>query len=194
MIDEIVNRYAYMLDEFNKINNIKEKYNFPFPMGVFGTLRKIPEGQGNHRRMDISKYYLHKKAFVPNFSVSGLSTFFSLGASGIFELFFYDKEEWNQMIIGVDRLESFCPGQESYGYYHRTLVWAYILDDNEFNEEYNAGINLRYSLNNERRLPLLPSNWSNYKKVPAWIYSSTPENKECEQCKDKIVDTIIWYE
>lgn len=170
-----------LLEHFENKQEL-EKFNLPFPMGVFGTLR---EGRSNNHRMYNGKPVMHSKAFLPHFIAHGLSISFEKDATAPFEIFFYEEKEWNKMIPSVDALEGFNPKyvdwNEDWGY-HRTLAWLYILP-----KEYNHPI-YKKDLGGYRNLQIPKKEWNNYEKIPAWIYSSIKENNLAK----KQTNSIIW--
>jgi hypothetical protein len=196
-----------MYDEFQKADT-SEKYKFQFPMAVFGTLRKLPNSHGNSYLMgrhensiktennerrwfrDIAdhKYYCHSRGYIRNVVPAGLSLHPHKDASGVVEVFFYNKNNWNQMIGNVDGLEGFDARSlrkynSCYGYL-RTLVEIHLLPKNfrsEFFDSYD-------SLSASRDLALAPQEDLCYPTIPAWIYSNLDTNRFLE----KIQKTILW--
>lgn len=157
-----------------------DRWMLPFPMGVFGTLRSK---QCNNRRMHRGNVISQHKAFMPHFIAKGLSISFSKGSSAPFEVFFYDNDEWQKMIPGVDSLESFSPKyaeDKIYGYY-RTLAWLRLLPEDFDHKMFSI------DLWGTRDLKMPEAEWNNYEAVPCWVYSSVTQNKAA---KDHGV--IIW--
>jgi gamma-glutamylcyclotransferase (GGCT)/AIG2-like uncharacterized protein YtfP len=171
-----------MLTEAKQLLNsfTERNWNAPFPMGVFGTLRK---DQWNTHRMEAGKYTLHCKAFMPHFIAKGLGIYFEKNASAPFEIFYYPQAEWDKMIPGVDALESFSPKREKgeFGYY-RTLAWLHVLPDNFDHKLFKTK-----NLDSYRNLEIPLEEWSQYERVPAWVYSSKSENAKALQS-----DVVIW--
>lgn len=161
-----------------------KRWTLPFPMGVFGTLR---ESQCNNRRMHRGKVAAHFKAFMPHFVAHGLSISFKQGGCAPFEAFFYEQSEWDAMIPGVDSLEGFTPPRNNedtgrwWGYF-RTLAWLHILP-NDFDHELFSDVDLGML----RDLNLKEDTWSQYERVPCWVYSSKKQNEAAKDC-----GTIIW--
>ena len=180
------------------------KWEVPFPMGVFGTLRA---GWGNHPLMGTkvgakpsklnktnrwyrpwskAQYCQHFKAFMPHFTASGLTIHFSPDSSAVFEVYVYDPDNWKQMIPSVERLEGFSPGRESRGYgYHRTLTWLHLLPSNFSSPFFSESFGGR----SDRDLQLPVADWKNYPKLPCWVYSSLEENQRSFEGKKS---PIIW--
>lgn len=170
----------------------EERWGLPFPMGVFGTLRK---GQWNTGLMNRAPYEKHMKAFMPHFIARGLSIFFRKDCSAPFEIFTYKPDNWKKMIPGVDSLEGFRPSrialkengrpeeENSYGYY-RTLAWLRILPDDYEHDLYENG-----SLGCDRDLKIPTSEWEKYERIPAWVYSNVASNTASIKAETK---TIIW--
>ncbi len=187
-----------------------EKWNVPFPMGVFGTLRmnwgntalmgmpkdtRKAEDWGwddwGHRARDY-EYESHHKAFLPHWNAQGLRIFHAPESSGVFEIFTYTPENWKKMIAGVDRLEGFRPHVEEderdyrwrgYGYF-RTLVWLHLLPDNYDNRYFSSR-----SYDSPRDLKIPADKWQDYPKVPCWVYASIRENEASQKLPDS---PIIW--
>lgn len=164
-----------MFSEVENLLNSEKSFNIPFPMGVFGTLR---EGQYNHHLMRLGTFYKSQKAFMPNFVAEGLSLKAKAKATAPFEVYFYNREEWNKIIERVDALESFSPrmaglpGSDtwSYGGYYRTLSYLHILPD-----EYD----LPTDLWGERNLGIPENEWEKYERIPCWVYSNRKNNSIC---------------
>jgi hypothetical protein len=163
-----------------------DRWGLPFPMGVFGTLRK---NQSNNRRMHAGRVGLHRKAFMPHFVAQGLSIKFNKDASAVFEVFFYTPDEWKLMIPGVDALEGFRPSDVSdkqdqwreFGYW-RTLAWLHLLPEDYKHPLYEEDV-----WHNQRNLQIDPATWSQYPRIPCWVYSSISQNRASKE-----TDTVIW--
>lgn len=163
-----------------------QKYLTPFPIAVFGTLRTIPQDQGNAVRMfRNAEPIAHRKGFIPHFSSSGISLHFKENASGIVEVFFYKPEDFPSVIEDVDILESFDyeSPQDSF-YYVRTLMNVTILEDDPIiDEAFNAGIRW-----NDRDLGLDLT--VERPTVPAWVYSNYRANSASGLLGDR--SPIVW--
>lgn len=175
------------LDNYKeKFENFGEDYHVnyatSFPIAVFGTLRQIPQDQGNLHRMLVCEPIGHKKAFIPHVLPSGIWVDFKEGASGIFEVFFYDEEDYSVVIKGVDRLEGFTPDHH-YGY-HRTLLNAYLLPDDYSEKLFNRGIRWE-----NRTLEIPEDEWELFETVPAWAYSNAKTNAGLENVENS---PLLW--
>lgn len=158
-------------------------YATSFPIAVFGTLRQIPRDQGNLHRMLTREPIDHKKAFIPHMLPSGIWVEFEEGASGLFEVFFYDKKDFPAVIQVVDRLESFTPDSH-YGY-HRTLLNAHLLPDDYPEDLFNKGIRW-----DKRTLEIPENEWDSFETVPAWAYSNIETNKSLG---DMVDSPLLWW-
>ena len=194
----------------------RAKWDVPFPMGVFGTLRK---GWGNTGLMggspdepleddDEKCYYRHSrdysyeahfKAFMPHWSASGLSISHHPGASGVFEVFIYAPDHWKKMIVNVDRLEGFRLNTDGAdknrsGYYrhgyHRTLAWLHVLPDDYEHEQYANHTNYFGVARDPRTLDIPSAEWSDYPRIPCWVYGSIHENELSLELDDS---PVIWF-
>lgn len=185
---------------------VGNKWDCPFPMAVFGTLRI---SGGNDSRMGVpiaekknnrAAYSSHHKAFLRNYVAKGLGIYYEEGASAPFEIFTYTPDEWKLMIPSVDALESFSPANveinaNSYGY-HRTLAWLHVLPDDypsgyfTVNGMWGGNRNEIGRYGDSRDLKIPRNKWNDYKTVPCWIYNSVREIKKAEQSVDS---PIIWY-
>lgn len=168
---------------FLNLNNHYEQYAMSFPIAVFGTLRKIPRDQGNLRRMLVRKPIGHKKAFVPHVLPSGIWVDFQKGASGLFEVFFYNEVDFPAVIKTVDALEGFHPDCH-YGY-NRTLLNVHLLPDDYPEHLFNKGITWE-----NRTLKIPEKEWKNFETVPAWGYSNNETNSGLERMNDS---PLLWY-
>lgn len=166
-----------------QFNESSFKWNVPFPMAVFGTLRA---GWGNHYLMGTKdgerpRFKSHHKAFLPHFVATGLSIKYSPDSSAVCEVYTYDAENWARMIPNVDGLEGFRPGRERHysGGYHRTLMNLHILPDDFQSPFYENERGYGRGWGSVRDLQIPKTEWGNYPKVPCWIYSSVYQNQEC---------------
>ena len=187
---------------FETFQESKDKWNFPFNIGVFGTLRlncgnswrmgRGPNGENSdswYRENKRPSYASHHKAFMPHFSASGLSIQLHKNKAAAFEVFTYTPEQWELMIGHVDSLEGFSPRAAKYkdwGYF-RTLAWLHILPDDFkdilFEDPWH---------HDPRVLPIPVSEWKNYPRCPCWVYSSYHQNEQ--SIASKLEDQpIIWY-
>lgn len=173
-----VQKFKDILSETKKCD-----FSIPFPMGVFGTLRR---GCGNHRLMHGGKFDAIKMAFLPNFVANGLWLYYSKGSAAPFEIYSYSKEEWNKMIPSVDRLEGFDPNDDRYHGYMRTLVWMHILPENY---EHDLFATNKPQLSASRDLKIAENDWNKFEKVPCWIYSNTEAN---QKIKEDTGYPVIW--
>jgi len=158
-------------------------YETPFPIAVFGTLRQIPRDQGNLHRMMTRKPIEHRKAFVPHMSPSGIWVDFKEGASGIFEVFFYDPEDFPAVIARVDALEGFTP--DHYYGYHRTLLNVRLLPEDYPEDLFNKGIRW-----DNRTLGIPQKSWNDFEAVPAWAYSNIVTNNRLAKMEDS---PLLWW-
>jgi hypothetical protein len=184
------------VEAFLKSPDDPGRFDWPFPMGVFGTLRSH---QGNNPLMHRGKVAKVRAAFLPHFYAHGLSIGFAENSSAPFEMFFYEPEEWVKMIGRVDSLESFDPtyhheGKYEGGYY-RTLAWLRLAAGTEamLNEAQMRKwfpTSERAGLYEYRDIEVDPDTWETFDKVPCWIYSSIRQNREtCKKVKDS---PVIW--
>ena len=175
---------------FDGTQNTGFHYSIPFPIGVFGTLRIIPEDQGNASLMFRREPNFHCKAFLPHFTANGLSLEYKEGASAIFEVFFYDREDWKKVIIATDHLEGFCPDDGRPRHYQRTLVEMRLLPFNYAEALFNESIHPRgwTGFNPDRSLKIPEEEWFDYPGVPTWVYSNIETNlavtKLCSEPSD----------
>lgn len=157
--------------------SMKEKYSWPFPMGVFGTLR---QAQGNNRRMHAGEVKDHRVGFLPHFYAQGLSIGYHRDSCAPFEVFSYEQDQWNRMIPGVDSLEGFTPSRvteysRDWGYF-RTLVWIHLLPPDTVNEWFPE-MGKSADLWHRRDMKIDPKTWDSYEKVPCWVYSNQSSNR-----------------
>ena len=160
--------------EFNSLDDHHDKYNVPFPIGVFGTLRQLPNDQGNARRMFTRQPVIHQKAFLPHYTSSGIWLDFKEGASGVIELYYYKAEDFPAVIERVDALEGFSP-DHSFGYW-RTLMEVKVLPDDYEHELFETSIRT-----GDRDLCIPEEKWD-FPCVPAWVYSNADSNRACQSC------------
>ena len=171
--------------EFEKFgDDYHANYETSFPIAVFGTLRQIPSDQGNLNRMLTREPVGHRKAFIPHMLPSGIWVEFEEGASGIFEVFFYDKKDFAAVIKSVDALEGFSPDHH-YGY-HRTLLNARLLPDDHSNKLFKRGIR---NFDN-RSLNIPKDEWEDFETVPAWAYSNIATNNSLAEMDNS---PLLWW-
>jgi hypothetical protein len=181
--------WSARVEEFLATPDDEKRFNFPFPMGVFGTLRSH---QGNNFFMQRGTASKIRPAFLPHFYARGLSIGFAKDSCAPFEVFYYEPHEWVKMIGGVDGLESFSPerhykGKYESGYY-RTLAWLRLLPEGHISRWFPQGE--RANLSEHRNMGFDKVTWDEYKKVPCWIYSSIYQNRVT---KETVKDSpIIW--
>ena len=180
-----------LMEDFRLSTGNVNRWMVPFPMGVFGTLRK---GWGNTRLMGFHngpyEYISHHKAFLPHFVAVGLAIHHEEGASAVFEVFTYDPENWTAMIPRVDSLEGFSPrlSHTRRSWYHRTLVSLRVLPD-EFEHEEFCGRGSGGGWRDKRTLDIPMDDWDKYPVLPCWVYSSVEENTASKKSSDT---PIIW--
>ena len=186
--------FEALIGRFREEQGVK-KWDVPFPMAVFGTLR---QGWSNHHLMGskLSQriqtdargvfYLQHYKAFLPHFTAVGLSLKYQEEATAPCEVFTYDPLNWRMMIPRVDGLEGFTPGTSFF--YHRTLVWMHILPKTYKHDFFNVGAH-RDRYREERCLGIPVLDWMKYPRMPCWIYSSAVENEKSQDAKKT---PIIW--
>lgn len=174
------------LKKLKELSN-REIYDLNFPIAVFGTLRILPNGQGNHHRMTNHDYEFHSKGFSPHISPSGIWVDYKENCSGVVEVFSYDDENFNNAIGPIDSLEGFYYGK-NYGYY-RTLVNIHLLPENEYLLEFSKGIRWE-----DRDLQIPIKEWKDYNSIPCWIYTSIKLNNELEKNKEMLFNgsPIVW--
>lgn len=197
-MNDLVSTAAETATLLESLREDTQSYHLPFPMAVFGTLRR---GCGNHPLMgteDLRRYRQQYRfttrfrAFLPHFVARGISLFFQENASCPLEVYTYDAKNWGEMIHSVDALEGFYPGNErNYGYgYNRTLAHLHILPD-EFEHPLfpESG---RPDLGQNRDLKIPVAEWQQYPRIPCWVYSSGRENQSLQK---SIEDSypLIWY-
>ena len=173
-----------LIEDFQKQKSLA-RWDVPFPMGVFGTLRM---GWGNNRLM---RGYSHmQRAFLPHFAPTGLHIDFVPGVAGMFEVYFYTPENWEKMIPSVDALEGFHPKENPKGwFYWRTLVNLRLLPEDFPEDQYGW----RETSTSTRRVLDIPmEDWEKYPQTASWVYSSIEQNKICVKAKIDH-DPIIWF-
>jgi hypothetical protein len=173
---------------FLKTDDSPERFNWPFPMGVFGTLRQY---QGNNRLMHETTVEKHRLAFLPHFYAQSLGIGHATNACAPFEVFYYKPEDFSRMIFRVDRLESFDPqvnhGGSNNSYYFRTLVWLRLLPEGYEDEWFPKTV--RADIWGHRDMAIDPKNWDKYERVPAWVYSNMRATKPASKEQQS---PIIW--
>jgi len=209
-VQKLIDAALQLLDGFDRSPAfVESNWSNPFPMGVFGTLRKgvgndvlmgpqkgieeEAEVVSNWRRHGSGEYSIHAKAFMPHFNAQGLAIHFAEEASCPFEIYFYEPDEWAKMIGAVDGLEGFHAEyavgdlDHPYGYF-RTLAWLHVLPDDFENGRFSWDRGGGYR-GAARDLKLPQSEWQNYPRVPCWVYSSIDENR-----RSLVVDDspVIW--
>lgn len=202
-LDDLVVSLNSLYEDFKKVpdDEVIKKYSFPFPIAVFGTLRKIPQSCGNTRRMyQVSEPIHHSKAILPHIAPIGLHVDFIKGAAGVGEVYFYNPEVWSKVIVPIDNLEGFSPGRGGYGYL-RTLIKVYLLPDDFANDEFNRGISFGYSSNisyehrNRDAHRVMPvKEWDKFPFVHAWIYSNNSCNEDINKNLTVDANPILWVE
>lgn len=187
------------VDAFLATEDTPVRFNWPFPMGVFGTLRY---GHGNSRLMHHAEIEARKPAFLPHFNARGLGICCEEDSSAPFEIYTYTPEEWVKMIYSVDCLEGFDPqndhGKTNGGYYFRTLAWLRQIESDKAPEapkwdEVRAGrwfpTEGRPLLGEYRNMKIHPEVWNKFEAIPCWIYSNIASNKDCAKLDNS---PIIW--
>lgn len=156
-----------------------------FPIAVYGTLRSMPRDQGNASLMFSKKPIKHQKCFIPHFVPSGIWLDFKKNSSGIAEIFFYDCQDWPQILATIDKLEGFnYNGSNKYGY-KRTLMNVRMLPDDYGDDFYEKGIKI-----NDRDFGIPREDW-NFPCVAAWVYSNEKANNLCKNSLNKFENPII---
>ena len=157
------------------------RWSLPFPLAVFGTLRRC---FANHHLMQLGRIQAHRYAFLPHFWARDLELIFHAGASTPCEVFFYAPDQWQRVIGPVDELEAFVPGQVQASGYHRTLAWLRLLPDSFCHPLFEAT-----ELAHERNLAIERSHWEEYEQVPCWVYANVRAN---QQAREMIDTPVIW--
>ena len=174
----------HLYAEFMKSRDTIDRYDFPFPMAVFGTLRSFPENQGNSNKMyaygEVEPLE-HRKAFIPHLEPRGIWLEYRQNNSGPFELYSYSPDDWKQMIIGVDRLEGFNKYSGRHGYL-RTLMGARLLPEDYRDKVFGRGIGGPLGLN------IQLEEFDSYPVVPCWVYS----NRGANSLVKKNDNVILW--
>lgn len=176
-----LNDYETQLENFG--DDYHANYATSFPIAVFGTLRKIPHDQGNLHRMLTREPIDHRMAFIPHMLPSGIWVDFEEGASGLFEVFFYDKKDFPDVIRSVDSLEGFR-ADHHYGYW-RTLLSAHLLPNDYPKDLFNRGIRW-----DNRTLEIPEDEWSDFETVPAWAYSNSETNNALKEMENS---PLLWW-
>lgn len=188
-----------LLEDFENLPK-EERWWVPFPMGVFGTLRK---GRGNHRLMGVknneepfedwwgekikAKHLHWCKAFMSNHHPQGLTLHHEENSTGPFEIYFFDQDNWNKMIPRVENLEGFTPCFTWHRGYHRTLAWLHILPDDFENDSWDRIST--WDNAHRKKLQIPKEDWHKFPKVPAWVYSNCVANNKSLENNE---NTIIW--
>lgn len=177
-----VDPFAGLMAKFNEATDPLAKWDVPFPMAVFGTLRA---NQGNHPLMGLlvgqesqgevrnawgrplsdARYGRVMKTVLPNFAADGIHLVAWPGNCVFFEVYVYDTENFTKVLPRIDGLEGFRPGDADRSWYFRTLVNLRVLPD-DFPTPERLGAVLD-----------LPADIESLAIVPAWIYSSKQENE-----------------
>jgi gamma-glutamylcyclotransferase (GGCT)/AIG2-like uncharacterized protein YtfP len=182
--------WAQRLADFLAAPNEVERFNWPFPVAVFGTLRN---GCGNNPRMHGGRVADHRRAFLPHYSAKGLMVSFDENASAPFEVFYYEPDEWNKMIPGVDRLESFYPAANfdntNGSYYYRTLMGLRLLPADFSHRLFPSD---RPNLGEYRSLGIDPATWDTFEMVPAWVYSRIDDNNRADATVGA-ASPVLWW-
>jgi gamma-glutamylcyclotransferase (GGCT)/AIG2-like uncharacterized protein YtfP len=162
-------------------------YANPFPIAVFGTLRK---NCGNHRLMARYKIAKATMGFLSHFTATGLSVNATENGSAPVELYHYVPNVWKEMIEPVDGLEGFSPKWgRGYGY-HRTLVKVNVLPEDYEHELFaNWRSGMPPSLRERRSLGIPPEKWAEYPTTLAWVYSNIDAN---DRAKKFANSPIVW--
>jgi hypothetical protein len=155
-------------------------YDSQFPLAVFGTLRTLPRDQGNAQIMFRREPKLHCKAFLPHFSRDGITLKFEEGASAMFEVFFYDPQDFKVIIAAADQLEGFRPDHRFHNHWYRTLAELRVVPDDYAVAMFDEGIEP-----SSAKLDIPENEWDNFKPCMAWIYSNIPSNKEAARLHTK---------
>jgi gamma-glutamylcyclotransferase (GGCT)/AIG2-like uncharacterized protein YtfP len=158
----------------------ERRWQLPFPLGVFGTLRA---GFGNHHLLQPDRAAGRRRAFLPHFRARELGLHFHPGASAPFEIYFYQPADWRAVIGPVDQLEDFAPPGSETAEFHRTLAWLALLPDGFEHPAFTV------PLEEERDLHIAPSAWAEHERVPCWIYSNIRANRRAAALADA---PIIW--
>lgn len=174
--------------EFESSKDDVNRYDFPFPMAVFGTLRSLPTCQGNSHRMYIGgvRPIQHSKAFLPHTRPQSIWLDFSKGDAGPFEVYFFTPDDWQKIIPGVDALESFAKTRKDWGYL-RTLMALRILPDKTY-PAFETGIGRGRMM--DKYLGISEKDFDEYEMIPAWVYSS----RECNDLLNSLGERspVLW--
>jgi len=177
-----------LFEKFQLSKDNADRYDYPFPMAVFGTLREYPNSQGNSRKMyaygDVTPV-AHLTGFLPHTKPDGINLDFDKDYPGPFEIFFYTPDDWQKVIGPIDDLEGFEPKKRTHGnwYYVRTLMAVRLLPEKEawwhdtFAQEIWQSNNSSYG--GRIKLSIDPERFGDFRTVPAWVYSN-------EECNDAI--------
>ena len=170
--------YNALLQDFLNEPNPVARYQYPFPIAVYGTLRRYPECQGNSMLME--GYDRHSRCFIPNFCPHGITLTHFKAGSGLAELYEYDDLDiFEDVLAKCDRLEGFDPERGGW-HYLRTLMIVHKLPSNFSEEHFEAGINDDDLIfpRKIRDLEIPVSRWKNYESFPAWVYSNAHANED----------------
>lgn len=159
----------------------RERWELPFPLAVFGTLRA---GFRNHALMQLGPVAACRRAFLPHFRARQIDLICHPRASAPFEVYCYDPAAWAAVIDPVDRLEGFAAPGSPAASYHRSLAWLYLLPAEFTHPMFGPDM-----LEGERDLGLDPASWPTYERLPCWIYSSVRQNTHALSRPDS---PIIW--
>ena len=146
------------------------KINEQHPIAVFGTLRTLPEGQGNHHLMD--GFIKRKIGFIPHLITTGIWTKLKPFSSMPVEIFWYDEKQYPITIKQIDTLEGFNPNNPNKLGYIRSLYDVHLLPDDYEHPLFETNIrNIP-----ERDLEIDSKEWEKYQKVPCWVYTNQQVN------------------
>ncbi len=166
----IVNlHYQELLEKFLDSPVSPQRYDYNFPLAVFGTLRSIPKDQGNVKWFQGIKPSKIEKGFLKNCEPEGIYLNACLGNNGPFEVYYFNQDSFAKMIPSIDRLESFSPCDMEGFYYQRTLVYINLLPDGFEEDVFSKGIGPKLSLKIDED--------KEFEKIPCWIYSNNKVNK-----------------
>lgn len=177
MNEDLVQYTNDLFAEFNK----NPSHDVPFPMGVFGTLRK---NKSNSYLMG-NEWLSHHYAFLPHFYAKGLGVYHNQGSSGVFEIFRYDDKSFKNMIPDVDALEGFSPNRKDRSYYYvRTLAKLKLLP-----EGFKHKLIDEVLLQEIRDFKIPENQWDEFPDVYCWIYSNATSNQSSLKAGNS---PIVW--
>lgn len=166
----IVNlHYQELLENFLNSPVSPERYDYSFPLAVFGTLRSIPKDQGNMKWFQGIEPCKIEKGFLKNCSPHLIYLNVSIGNYGPFEVYYFDKESFLKMIPSIDTLESFSAKNMRGNYYQRSLVYINLLPERFKEDVFAKGIGDELSLDIDES--------QEFEKIPCWVYSNKQVNK-----------------